>query len=294
MQTPKIHRIPTRNGNLFSCVYGDLSKSSNIPLLTVHGGPGYCSDTLTVLSALSEANNRPVIVYDQLGCGQSDDPHDESTWNIVFYLQELQQVINYYQLEQYDLLGHSWGGTLACSHAVEQPAGLRKLILSSPLISTPDWMKDTARRKRELPLETQAIIKQHEAAGTVDSDAYQEAIGIFNAKFLCRLNPKPTLMINAFEKFNLDIYLAMWGPSEFNATGNLKHFSEVENLSKIKASTLLCSGFYDEIQPDTMQSYCDKLENGKLHIFMQSSHTTLLEEPKEYLRVVEEFLQVSS
>lgn len=285
----KIHRIPTEYGKLYSCVYGDISAKNAVPLLTVHGGPGYCSDSLTVLSDLSE--QCPVIVYDQLGCGLSDNPNNPKTWCLEYYLGELQQVINYYGLVQYDLLGHSWGGALASSFAVKQPEGLRRLILSSPLISSPDWMRDTQKRKQELPKEIQETIQAHEAAGTTNSEAYQQAVRIFNANFLCRLDPKPELLVRAFDKFNLDIYFHMWGSSEFNATGSLKDFSQVENLSKISVRTLLLSGFYDEILPETMAYYCKLIKNGQQHVFNESAHAPMLEQREEYLSVIAEFLQ---
>lgn len=42
------------------------------PLLIVHGGPGATHDYLEPLQAL--ADERPVVFYDQLECGQSDHP----------------------------------------------------------------------------------------------------------------------------------------------------------------------------------------------------------------------------
>src|SRR3569623_1497706 len=50
------------------------------PLLTLHGGPGGGHDYLLPLRAL--ANARPVIVYDQLGCGRADSPTDEKIYTI--------------------------------------------------------------------------------------------------------------------------------------------------------------------------------------------------------------------
>jgi len=49
-----------------------------IPLLCLHGGPGMPHDYLEPLAGL--AASRPVIFYDQLGCGRSDRPADDSLW----------------------------------------------------------------------------------------------------------------------------------------------------------------------------------------------------------------------
>lgn len=306
MRAQKIHFIPAPEnfGKIYSCIYGDIS-SQSIPLFAVHGGPGGCCDALTTLAKLVDSDfggvgcRHPVIVYDQLGCGQSDNPNNQSTWNIEYYLQELQQIIyfyqNYYGFDQYDLLGHSWGGALVASLAIKQftkmaSVGLRKIVLSSPLLSSIDWMKDTKQRQKELPKETQNIIKQHESTGTTDSEAYQNAVDVFNASFLCRLDPKPEILINARKKFNNNIYLSMWGPSEFHPIGSLKNFSCVEQLDKISVECLLLSGFYDELYPETMRFYASRIRNSQLHIFMESSHAAYLEQTKEYLSVLTEFL----
>jgi pimeloyl-ACP methyl ester carboxylesterase len=45
-----------------------------IPVLCLHGGPGMPHDYLEPLEDL--ASSRPVIFYDQLGCGRSDRPAD--------------------------------------------------------------------------------------------------------------------------------------------------------------------------------------------------------------------------
>lgn len=41
----------------------------------------------------------------------------------------------------YDLLGQSWGGMLAASHAIRQPPGLHRLILADTLASMSSWVK---------------------------------------------------------------------------------------------------------------------------------------------------------
>jgi len=49
-----------------------------IPLLCLHGGPGFTHYYLEALESL--ADRRRVIFYDQLGCGRSDRPGDLTLW----------------------------------------------------------------------------------------------------------------------------------------------------------------------------------------------------------------------
>ena len=48
-------------------------------LVLLHGGPGGGSLYLKPLERLSGPDRR-VVLYDQLGCGESDRPHDSSLW----------------------------------------------------------------------------------------------------------------------------------------------------------------------------------------------------------------------
>jgi pimeloyl-ACP methyl ester carboxylesterase len=53
-----------------------------------------------------------LIYYDQLGCGNSDNPKDTSLWDLSRYVEEVEQVRQALHLDKdnFYLLGHSWGG----------------------------------------------------------------------------------------------------------------------------------------------------------------------------------------
>ena len=56
-------------------IVGDLANTppGKFPVLMLHGGPGIPHERLEPLEALFETG-RPVVFYDQLGCGNSDKP----------------------------------------------------------------------------------------------------------------------------------------------------------------------------------------------------------------------------
>src|SRR3989304_2586554 len=67
-------KIAVPGGSVWYRIAG--ADSPGVPLLVLHGGPGAGHDYLEPLQAL--ADERPVIFYDQLGCGRSDIPDDAS------------------------------------------------------------------------------------------------------------------------------------------------------------------------------------------------------------------------
>jgi pimeloyl-ACP methyl ester carboxylesterase len=132
-------------------VAGDLDADrGRVPLLALHGGPGVPSDPLEPLEALA-ASGRPVIRYDQLGCGRSDRPSDPSLWRIETYLDELATVRRELGLDRVHLLGWSWGGVLALEHALSGAPGLAGLVLASSPASAPLWVEEVRRLRDDLP-----------------------------------------------------------------------------------------------------------------------------------------------
>ena len=71
-------------------VAGELG-SGTIPLLALHGGPGSTHNYFGPLEGL--AAERPVVLYDQIGCGNSDRPQDIE-WTVSVFREEVDRVRN--------------------------------------------------------------------------------------------------------------------------------------------------------------------------------------------------------
>jgi proline-specific peptidase len=112
-----------------------------LPLLVIHGGPGFSHHYLLALTAL--ADDRPVIFYDQLDSGNSQRRGDPANWTVERFVSEVDEVRAALGLDRLIVLGSSWGGTVAAEYAITRPAGLVGLVLASPLISTPRWSPTT-------------------------------------------------------------------------------------------------------------------------------------------------------
>ncbi len=90
-----------------------------MPLLLLHGGPGSGHDYLEPLAGLAES--RTVVLYDQLGCGRSDQPDDQSLWHIERFVREVDTVRAAIGLDRVHILGQSWGGWLAIEYMLSAP-----------------------------------------------------------------------------------------------------------------------------------------------------------------------------
>lgn len=261
-----------------------------IPLVTLHGGPGAPHDYLEPLEGL--ADERPVIFYDQLGCGNSERPDDLALWNNGRFIDELLKVQEGLGLTKIHLMGQSWGTLLAGEYMLrEKPQHVCSLILSGPFFSASRWLVDQQNYLAGLPEEIQTVVRQAEAMKEFDSPAYQEAMRVFYSKHVCRLNPWPEAMNRTIEKMGVPVYQSMCGPSEFTMTGSLKNTELVNRLKEIKVPVLFTCGRYDEATPETTAIYQQALPGSEMVVIEDASHEHHLEKPQEYLKLVRNFLR---
>jgi len=263
--------------------------SGGIPLLVLHGGPGAGHDYLEPLEAL--ATNRPVVFYDQLGCGRSDQPDDRSLWRMERFVAEVGTVRRALGLVQIHLLGQSWGGWLAIEYMLTHPPGVVSLVLASTSASIPQFVAEAARLKAALPPEVYQTMQRHEASGDLHHPEYETAVLEFYKRHVCRLDPWPEPLLRTIRNLEGNaVYETMNGPNEFIVIGNLKDWDRTDRLGEIAVPTLITVGRYDEITPACAETMHRGIPHSQMRVFEQSAHTAHLEETEAYLQIVAEFL----
>jgi L-proline amide hydrolase len=284
--------IPYAGGETWYRIVGDGEEPGKLPLVCLHGGPGALHDYLEPLGELA-ATGRRVLFYDQIGCGRSwTESKPPDFWTVDLFVSEVQAVRAALGLAHIHLFGSSWGGMLAMEYALTKPSGLASLVLSSSPASIPVWEAETGRLKRELPVDVQAILDEHEAAGTLDSPEYQSAQMAFYARHVCRV-PYPDCVLRTFAGVaeHPDVYMTMQGPNEFVITGTLKHWDISDRLGEIDVPTLITAGAYDEFTPVQAEALHAGIAGSELVTFEDASHMQFVEEPEGYRELVAEFLE---
>jgi proline-specific peptidase len=281
--------IAVPGGQVAYWVLGD-GQSGRLPLLTLHGGPGLTHNYLEALADL--ADERQVIFFDQLGCGESDRPGDTSLWTVERAVAEVDSVRSALGLGRFHLFGNSWGGWLALSYALAHPgSGMTGLILSSCPPHTGRFVDYCWELRARLPAATAATLTRHEEAGWFRCPEYQAAVWEFYRRHLCRLQPWPRGLEVSFETMGTDVYEAMWGPSEFGPlTGVLKDWNVTDRLAEIRSPVLVTAGRYDEASPEQCREMSDALPDGRFQLFEESSHVAFYEQRAEYIECARAFL----
>ena len=125
MTTLTTHRIPFRQWETWAaCFTPDIPVPGALPLVVLHGGPGMAHNYLKNLEELT-STGRTVILYDQLGCGNSSHLPDAPAdfWVPQLFVDEFLNLLAHFRLGDFHLLGQSWGGMLGAEIAVRQPRG---------------------------------------------------------------------------------------------------------------------------------------------------------------------------
>ena len=304
MQKTEDHMIDVPGGKVWSqIIYTDTSRGKP-PLILLHGGPGGYHDKLKW--ALTElAADFPLIFYDQLGGGNSALPDDVKAtpelWQIPRFVAELAAVIKHYQLTDFHLFGTSWGCTLALEYIfTADPHAHRpiSLILSSPLVNTQMWIKDANRLKDQLPPQVRRTLISHEQAGTTDTPEYQTAAEVFNQRHVLKtelLTPEQLKFIAGLgDKYNVQAYTSMWGPTEFFASGSLKTYDRYADLAKISIPTLFLCGEFDEATPETVELFHHQVLHSEFSVFKNCSHQAYFEDKTSYCARLKEFILTKS
>ena len=265
------------------------STAGRDPLLCLHGGPGSTHNYFTPLERLAE-DGRAVVIYDQIGCGNSDRP-DDVEWSVVVFLDELAALRDQLGLERVHLLGTSWGGMLALEHALSGYGGLASLVLSSTLASVEEWVAEALRLRALLPAGVVATFERCEAAGDYASVEYRQALDVFDDHYVHRGAVGRPELDRMQAGLGRESYAAMIGPSEWIVTGALAGWDVRARLGEIEVPALVARGAHDMCTETVAATLLAGLPHSREAVFEESSHMPALEEPERYRAVVGAFLR---
>jgi proline-specific peptidase len=237
------------------------------------------------------AEHRQVVVYDQLGCGRSDEPADVSLWTVERSVAEVDQVREALGLDRCHLLGQSWGGWLAIDYMCREPSGIDRLVLASTSSCVPQFMAVAGKLVEAMPEAHASTLIELGDRGEYDNPDYLAAVDVFYHLHLCRADPWPEALVRSSEQMEGNrVYLVMNGPTEFDVIGLLRDWDRTADLGRITNPTLITCGRYDEITPACAETIHEGIADSRVVVFEESAHVAHLEEGELYAKVVEDFL----
>jgi proline iminopeptidase len=274
-----------------------LGNNPKMKLLLLNGGPGATHEYFECMESFLPAEGIELIYYDQLGCGNSDNPKDTSMWDLPRYVEEVEQVRQALNLDKdnFYLLGHSWGGILATEYALKYQQHLKGLIISNMMVSCPAYGKYANEvLAKQFDPKILARIRAIEAKGDFENPEYMQLLlPNFYAKHILRMPTEkwPEPVNRSFGKINQSLYVTMQGPSEFGISGKLLKWDRTADIKKLYVPALSIGGQYDTMDPKHMQWMATQFQNGSYLYCANGSHMSMYDDQQTYMNGLIKFIK---
>lgn len=276
------------------------SGKGHIHLLAMHGGPGgvpeYWEDAAQQLK--KQGLDVQVTMYDQLGSWYSDTP-DLSNPKIAkkvltykYFLDEIDEVRAKLGLDNFYLIGQSWGGLMVQEYAAhpEYQKHLKGAIISSMVSDIDDYTRHLNQiREKSLPADDVAYMKKCEAKGDYDNARYQKCVDKLNRGWIDRTYP-PKLS-HLVDINNEDIYHAFQGDNEFVVKGKLKEWHFNDHLKDIHVPTLITFGEHESMPISAGKMMAKKIPNAKFVSTPHGGHHHMIDNAPVYYKHLADFIR---
>jgi len=269
--------------------------NGKIKVLLLHGGPAMTHEYFECFESFFPQEGIEFYYYDQLGSYYSDQPADSSLWQTARFVEEVETVRKALKLEQFYLLGHSWGGILAIEYAMKYQDHLAGLIVSDMTASIPRYgayNKNVLRPQMRKTLVDS--LEAYEKKGSYKDPVYVDLVTReFYNKHICRipLDEWPDPLNRAFKHLNEPVYVMMQGPSEFKVGGRLLNWDRWNDMKNIRVPTLCIGAKYDTMDPKDMEEMSKMVQKGRYHFCPEGSHCCMWDDQAHYFPGLVSFLK---
>lgn len=266
-----------KNINLYIEKYGEGKNC-----IYIHGGPGSWSEDFKVYCKDEFSKFCNMIYLDQRGCGRSDGNLDDN-YSIDSLVEDIEDIRKDLKINKIVLIAHSFGGIIAVNYAYKYKENVEALILTNCTLNLNDSL--------------QSQVEQGCKLLNIDVDMYKYD----------ELITKWTLVANKLIKDNLYYKLQYMNYSNYKkvkiidenmvnknlskkAFYNEDYFYDYTNLTRsLNVKTLIICG--DEDYAIGINHYKDFNFKNKTIKILKSKHNPYVENTKEYISIVREFLE---
>lgn len=276
-------------------IWTNTQGHGDIKLLCLHGGPGGNHEYWENFGEKLADLGVQVTMYDQLGSWYSDQP-DYSDPAIAdkyltydYYLEELEEVRTKLGLDNFYLIGQSWGGALAMMYALKYGQHLKGLIVSSMVDNIDEYVTHINElREKTLTPEAVAYMKECEEKDDLDNARYQGYVDALNREYVDRKQPEA--IRHLISTMATPVYNAFQGNNEFVITGKLKLWDIRDQLSRITMPTLLTFGEHETMPLTTAKRMARDIPHARLETTPGGGHHHMIDNAPVYFAHLKKFL----
>lgn len=172
-----------------------------------------------------------------------------------------------------------------------RPEGLKKLVLANSAASKSRSIANSTAFRKELPQETQDLMKKHEDAKTTDSEEYVKIMEMWTREHVCNVDvPEDALVSIRFAREDNTVASAIGDLGWWSSDGYMREWDTSEDCKRIQVPTLLIHGVTECAGGEAMKPFEEGIPDVRTVTLEGSTHSPHVEVPDEYMRVVGEFL----
>ena len=253
------------------------------PLLVVNGGPGFDHGYLVTSPVWDElAKGRRVVMYDQRGTGRSTPVKPGTPLTLADQLADLEAVRKSLGVQEIDLLGHSYGGSLVMAYTARFPDRVKRLLIVDS--AAPKWSETAFLFKEVYPEIAERMDGFELGSQFGDTSAIEGQI-------------REYLTMLFWDPGHRDAFLRQYSTGGFRRHVNevldadMAHYDLNPEIKKFRMPVLVMTGRYDmNVAPVVAWKIHKAIPGSRLEIFDRSGHLPFFEEPERFRTVVQDFL----
>ncbi|WP_419883167.1 alpha/beta fold hydrolase [Peribacillus sp. B-H-3] len=252
------------------------------PCIFLHGGPGYWSKSFSETAGSLLENHLEMIYLDQRGCGRSSS--NTKNYSLKRLLKDIDIVRLSLNIDEFYLMGHSFGGIIAVNYAYYFSRHTKGLILSNVTLNMEASFRHQIKKGskvlglEQMELDSNDLMSMFYA---IQSELMKQDI-YFSLQYK---NLKNKTIIDEMDKELMPkphFQQYIFGAEEY--------FKDFTLLTKdIDKPALILSGKYDDaIGPEHHLSF--NFREG-INCVLDSGHHPFIETPNEFAQAIRHFVK---
>lgn len=220
---------------------------------------------------------------DFIGHGQSDKPLDTQIYQLPQLLRQLHIVIQAAVGASYSLMGYSMGARIALLYALQYQHDIEALILESGSVG----IQDPSARKLRF-LQDEALAKKIVRNGRAWFRDTWSALPIFKTQQTLPLSVQDSIRRRRFHNEPYALHHTLMGSGQ----GCMPYVGH--RLDEIMCPSLYISGALDKKYSLLGEDVFKKARSFSTAVIQNVGHNTHLERPREFERIVAQFLHTTT
>lgn len=270
-------QIKLRNEMIFTKVMG-----TGEPLVFLHGGPG--GEHRFFLPHLQDLSQHfTLIFYDQRGCGQSEKAGNED-YTMDGEVETLEALRQFFQIDQLNIVGESWGSMLALLYAAKYPEHVNKIFMTAAVGATKDgFFRFEKELLNRLSLDERKWLEEVSPkvdAGEVDVAEIFKMIDPYYVYSPDSLSKKTKTQSNA-------------RVNELLGKDIAEHYDVSKDANKLsQIPMVVAQGDHDIITPEVLeQVLLNHIPHIEIREIPNCGHWSVVEKPEQLQAMIKQFFQ---